>query len=147
MVVENAFHPAQDRFALVPRRQKKNSHAENTGRRIKTFELLLTNQCGPIQSNCRKMAHTVGFGSVVIGFLCLFAVRRLLKPRRVLKSDEFGGKVVWITGASSGIGKSLALVCAKYGAKLVRNKGNIDFKKHNLFSFLLLRYMFSDFIQ
>ncbi|RZF40449.1 hypothetical protein LSTR_LSTR013911 [Laodelphax striatellus] len=35
------------------------------------------------------------------------------------KLDTFKGKVVWITGASSGIGEHLAIVLAKHGAKLI----------------------------
>ena len=33
--------------------------------------------------------------------------------------EEFGDKVIWITGASSGIGEGLALAFAKCGTKLV----------------------------
>jgi dehydrogenase/reductase SDR family member 7B len=42
---------------------------------------------------------------------------------------SISGKVVWITGASSGIGKELAIVYAKMGAKLIltsRNKEKLD---------------------
>ena len=43
--------------------------------------------------------------------------------------SEFKNKVVWITGASSGIGKALALQCAAAGAKVVlsaRNKEKLE---------------------
>lgn len=33
--------------------------------------------------------------------------------------DALKGKVIWITGASSGIGKHLAYHCAKHGSKVV----------------------------
>ena len=32
---------------------------------------------------------------------------------------QLAGKVVWITGASTGIGEALALQCAKHGARIV----------------------------
>ena len=32
---------------------------------------------------------------------------------------QLSGKVVWITGASSGIGEALAKVCAQQGAKVI----------------------------
>lgn len=44
-------------------------------------------------------------------------------------ATKFNGKVVWITGASSGIGEYIARVLAKYGAKLVltaRNEGELE---------------------
>jgi len=40
--------------------------------------------------------------------------------------DSFKGKVVWITGASSGIGEQIALNLSKYGTKLVLSARNKD---------------------
>lgn len=40
--------------------------------------------------------------------------------------EFFRDKVVWITGASSGIGEGLALECATYGAKLVLAARRLD---------------------
>lgn len=40
--------------------------------------------------------------------------------------DSFKDKVVWITGASSGIGEHIALNLSKYGAKLVLSARSKD---------------------
>ena len=40
--------------------------------------------------------------------------------------SQFNGAVVWITGASSGIGEALALAIAKEGARLVLSARNQD---------------------
>lgn len=44
-------------------------------------------------------------------------------------TEHLSGKVIWITGASSGIGASLACYLARLGAKLVlsgSNQENLD---------------------
>ena len=48
----------------------------------------------------------------------------------LLFSDKLKGKVIWITGASSGIGEHLAVRLASVGAKLVlsgKQKGELEF--------------------
>lgn len=51
--------------------------------------------------------------------------------------NNFDGKVVWLTGASSGIGKELSIQLSQQNAKLIlssRNKKRLDELKVNLFN-------------
>lgn len=59
-------------------------------------------------------------------------------------TDSLAGKVVWITGASSGIGEHIALALARVGVKLVlsaRRENELDRVKQNCLSELVTHYM------
>ncbi|KQJ88700.1 dehydrogenase/reductase SDR family member 7 [Brachypodium distachyon] len=58
-----------------------------------------------------------------------------LLSRRSPRREKVDGKVVWITGASRGIGEVLSMQFASLGAKLIlsaRNKEELERVKHNI---------------
>ena len=48
----------------------------------------------------------------------------------IIITDDFKGQVIWITGASTGIGAALAIEAAKHGAKLVISARSEDQLRH-----------------
>ena len=60
------------------------------------------------------------FYGLVLVFLVLYGLQRCVcQPKRETLGHKFSGKVVWVTGASSGIGEQLALALSTCNAKLV----------------------------
>jgi len=63
-------------------------------------------------------------------------------------ADTLNGKVVWITGASSGIGEHIALALARGGAKLVlsaRRLQELERVKENCLSKYSLRDSYQEY--
>lgn len=52
-----------------------------------------------------------------------------------LSRDYFKGKVIWITGASQGLGRLLAIYFAKKGARLILSSRNLSKLKVIQFNF------------
>ena len=55
---------------------------------------------------------------------CQIVKQHLQILKNTLFLDELKGQVIWITGASTGIGQSCAIEAAKLGAKLVLSARN-----------------------
>ena len=71
------------------------------------------------------LGHSRGGLAILGAFVCLRAVRFALGDCDVtlagcgVRAAELKGRVVWVTGASSGIGEGLAMELAKHGAVVV----------------------------
>jgi dehydrogenase/reductase SDR family member 7 len=72
------------------------------------------------------LLQAIGFLAVVYGIFQVICWTILDCDIELFLASKFGrrlskmkGKVVWITGASSGIGRELAKVLSQHGAKLV----------------------------
>ena len=88
------------------------------------------------------MARTLLVLAVLVPLVCVLLVKYQDADFVLMIYELIGenpavalrGKVVWITGASSGIGEYLAYELSKYGCKLVlsaRRKGELERVKKN----------------
>lgn len=65
------------------------------------------------------------FGEILIGLVVLLILYNLyVRLRRKLAKPNYDGKIVWITGASSGIGEYLTYEFNKFGAYTVISARN-----------------------
>ncbi|CAL5222280.1 g4619 [Coccomyxa viridis] len=78
--------------------------------------------------------HWIPITAAAAGLYCLWRFVRFIRAdadlkllgSRRLSKDAFKDKVVWITGASQGLGEELALCFASHGAKLILSARNRD---------------------
>lgn len=63
------------------------------------------------------------FFTIIIGLFVLYSLIKI--ARRYLVKPDFNGKVVWVTGSSSGIGEYLAYEFNKLGAHIIISARNL----------------------
>ena len=78
-------------------------------------------------------------GCACLTVLCMVSLKLLLMLRRCcdgataaakLPEGAYQGKVVWITGASSGLGKEMSMQLGRMGAKLILTARTVDALEH-----------------
>jgi dehydrogenase/reductase SDR family member 7 len=119
-LTRNSLRIQQTRYSSTPRHQRRQNKIQVNALSIPFLPM--------VEVSLPTVAICAGIGFVlfnVIRFAKAYADLTLLSKRRVPR-NAFQDKVVWIVGASQGLGEALTLHFAAAGARLILSSRSLD---------------------